>query len=134
MGIHRHRDEFPVTVVTMLITKGADVRCEGGPNGTGCNCWNEIGTEKYVYQINVYDATFRKDENWSQYIKMNPNTDIVGKLIGENNPIGFAIKVFPRSLFSQIKSQLGETTSVVGNADKNISWSSIWDENDEDQD
>lgn len=125
MGIHRHRDEFPVTVVTMLITKGADVRCEGGPNGTGCSCWNEIGTEKYVYQINVYDATFRKGENWSQYIKMNPNTDIVGKLIGENNLIGFALKVFPRSLSSQIISLLG-SKNVVGNADNNISWSGIW--------
>lgn len=131
MGIHRHRDEFPVTVVTMLVTKGSDVKCYGGggsPNqggGASCSCYDE--NKKYVYQMNLYEMSFKENGPFlPQRIKIyadNFDRDIMGNLIDENSPIRFAVKVFPHSLYKQIKSLIGNGIGTIA-LDK-ISWADI---------
>lgn len=123
MGIHRHRDEFPVTVVTMLITKGGNLHCIIAPQGR-CGCM--MDNLAYVYQINVYNEVFKKNIMVPQYIKMKPNRDVVGEFVGASYPIGLAVKVFPHGRYSEIVSALKNSDEVVGNVDINIPWTDIW--------
>ncbi len=132
MGIHRHRDFFPVTVVTLLITRGADADAYPIPDGSHTDVF--ITNEYYVYQINVYKFYMQRGSFVLKPINVNPGKNenlekhtrrILANIGDTDYPVGFAVKVFPASVYEDIVQDLGKK-ELVGTVDANVAWNNIW--------
>ena len=119
VGIHRHRDKFPVTVAVLLVAEGFDVEDKIDPVGVvidfiliGSNerHYCSKGSVKHPYRIQLLQATMSESGtiSYSGDIKLNSGLDIVG--YSKNNPseisMGVAVKVFPKDVFDMIKGEM----------------------------
>ena len=135
VGIHRHRDKFPVTVAVLLVTKGFDVEekldkkkatfdvLTGLWSGDYYYC--SKGSVKYPYRIQLLQATMSESGtiSYSGDIKLDSDLDIVG--YSSNDPsdisMGVAVKVLPADVYSSIKKSMQiDTNFVIGHAENEL--------------
>ena len=154
VGIHRHRDKFPVTVAVLLVTMGFDVGVELKSTG---DCVTSLGTDCYYctdsrfgypYKIKLFKATMEENAagtfaSFTDSITLDPDMRIVGYYEDRDQvttghfpdgvfKMGVAVKVFPVDVFDFIKREMGNKVEVTGHAeddvdDEILSWKDIWD-------
>ena len=158
VGIHRHRDKFPVTVAVLLVAEGFDVE-EKYIDGLGCtfdvatggwlfhavtgggNCFYcDKGSVRHPYRIKLINATMSESGTISYLdsIRLDSDLNIVGysKMDPYDFSMGMAVKVFPKDVYSSIKGFMGGTDQVEGYVENDIkvgtkieNWNSIWNHN-----
>ena len=155
VGIHRHRDKFPVTVAVLLVTMGFDVgeeihdwlECVLDPK----NCYYCTDSRfGYPYKIKVFKATMEKKvgtfASYTDSIKLDSDMRIVGYYEDRDQvttghfpdgvfKMGVAVKVFPVDVYSRIYDDMGKTNEVKGFAENDVKkgkklddWYSLWNE------
>ncbi len=155
VGIHRHRDKFPVTVAVLLVTMGFDVGEELKSTG---DCIMSLGTDCYYctdsrfgypYKIKLFKATMEENAagtlaSFTDSIKLDSDMRIVGyhnygdQVITSHFPdevfkMGVAVKVFPIDVYSHIYSRMGNTDELTGHMEDEVddgktitNWYSLW--------
>ena len=133
VGIHRHRDKFPVTVAVLLVTMGFDVgeeihdwyECMLDPK----NCYYCTDSRfGYPYKIKVFKATMEKKvgtyASYTDSIKLDSDMKIVGYYEDRDQvttghfpdgvfKMGVAVKVFPVDVFDNIKGRMDGAIEVA---------------------
>ena len=139
VGIHRHRDKFPVTVAVLLVTEGYNVKSEWNDAVTcgvaviatpweaeqKCKICN-VKKHGYPYKIKLFKATMKENATGASFtdsITLDSDMDIVGYADGDpvfesKNPeanMGVAVKVFPVDVFDNIKGRMDGAIEVAEN-------------------
>lgn len=123
MGIHRHRDQFPVTVSVFFIAAGGRARSHGLDN---CE-WKNVG--QFVYGIYTEKIDLKRTTGgmngsmsislWDEGINVLARNLVAPGFVREGAdepfPMGIGIKVFPADAYDQIVALSGGKTKR-GNA------------------
>ena len=129
MGIHRHRDQFPVTVSVFFIAAGGRARAQ---NRYSCE-WKDSG--QFIYAIYTDTLSLMRSNNglngsmtvtlWDEAINVlgiNKVSESLEGLVREGGidsfPMAIGIKIFPYSSFENILSQNESQKVKRGNATK----------------
>ena len=153
VGIHRHRDKFPVTVAVLLVTMGFDIELERNswlPCILPGDCYYCNYTRfGYPYKIKLFKAMMEKkagtSASYTDSIKLDSDMRIVGhynesadnvitsKFPDEAFKMGVAVKVFPIDVYSHIYSRMGNTDELTGHMEDEVddgktitNWYSLW--------
>lgn len=126
MGIHRHRDEFPVTVSVLFIAAGGRARAQ---DRFSCE-WKDAG--QFIYAIYTDTMSLIRSNNgmngsmtvslWDEAINILGINAVNGNIftgVGiDSFPMAIGIKIFPYSSFESIVRQNDNQKVKRGNATK----------------
>lgn len=129
IGIWRQRDEFPVTVVTLLITHAYNLDSWRNPlwGDKGCDAEDQSLT----YLIKIDTLTFKKSvsERTIDFVFESPNKSITGYDKNSDDempyPIYASVKILPRGKYAELKAQFFDNIDSV-KGDIPDRWNGHW--------